>query len=143
MHHETHVIESVRVTQISPSLMKVRYGTLHILLNKANSFCPSRSINFSSPSVRPAISSVNIASSGGFQQQQGFGKLERRRVPVVCWSVLAGRCVSSRKVLEKRLEKRICRWMVDSDSICSLFFIQLNKCWVWCSSWFPESREQI
>lgn len=75
MHHEMHIIESVRVTELSPSLMKVHYGSLHILLNKANSFCPSRSINFSLPSVQPAISSVNIASSGGFQQQKGFRKL--------------------------------------------------------------------
>lgn len=101
-----HIIESVCVTELSPSLMKVHYGTLHILLNKANSLCPSRSINFSSPSVRPAISSVNIASSGGFQQHQGFRRLERRQASVVRRSVLAVRCVSKLK----DLEKRTCRW---------------------------------
>lgn len=105
LHHEMHIIESVRVTELSPSLMKVHYGSLHILLNKANSFCPSRSINFSLPSVRPAISSVNIASSGGFQQQKGFRKLERRQASVVRWSLLAVHCVTSLKDLEKRTRR--------------------------------------
>lgn len=92
LRHEEHIIDSVHVTELFPSLMKVHYGSLHILLNKANSFCPSRSISFSSPSVRPAISSVNSASSGGSQQQKGFGRLERRRVSVVRWSVFAVQC---------------------------------------------------
>lgn len=133
LHHEMPIIESVRVTELSPSLMKVHYGSSHILLNEANSFCPCRSINFlchlfSQPLLLSTLHlpmAFTIRALGSWRGGRSW----------CCCTLQAERPWNVAQTEDLLMRSR--------DAIESLFFTELKKYWIWCSAWFPQSCKPI